>query len=251
MYVVIKQFEGHVVNEEELLQERKRESVAKFENFIDFFLKSKEYKKASLILYWVNNYMNYISKEDSFSPSELQSYKRGDIVKLDLGFRVGNEEGGLHYAVVLENNNSLYSGVVTVIPLTSVKKNTNLEELPYGCLYLGNEIYNSLNSKAVTIITFLKKQLDDIENGNDEFVDEDKIRKDLKSLQDMVKEISKMKRGSIALVNQITTVSKMRIYDPKNKYSVLHGIKLSNTNLDKIDNAILSMFTKNNNGKNN
>ena len=29
-------------------------------------------------------------------------------------------------------------------------------------------------------------------------------------------EISRMKEGSIALVNQITTVSKIRIFDPRN-----------------------------------
>lgn len=249
---MIKQFEGHVMSEEELLQERKRETVAKFEDFIDFFLKSKEYKKASLILYWVNNYINYILKEDDFSPSKLKSYQRGDIVKVDLGFRIGNEEGGLHYAVVLDNDNPLSSGIITILPLTSVKKDTDLENLPNSSLYLGNEIYNSLNSKATTIINLLNKQLDDYaEKENIELDEKDKILKNIQSLQRMSREISKMKRGSIALTNQITTVSKMRIYDPKNKYSVLHGIKLSNTNLDKIDDVILSMFTKNNNKKNN
>lgn len=33
-----------------------------------------------------------------------------------------------------------------------------------------------------------------------------------------------MKEGSIALVNQITTVSKMRIFDPRNLKGVLAGI---------------------------
>lgn len=40
-------------------------------------------------------------------------------------------------------------------------------------------------------------------------------------------EIEQMKTGSIALVDQITTISKIRIYDPRNAYGVLSGIRLS------------------------
>ena len=35
------------------------------------------------------------------------------------------------------------------------------------------------------------------------------------------KEILKMKKGSIALVSQITTISKQRIYDPKTKHLLI------------------------------
>ncbi len=44
-----------------------------------------------------------------------------------------------------------------------------------------------------------------------------------------------MKMDSIALISQITTVSKMKIYDPKSDYDVLAGIKLSNKNLELIN----------------
>ncbi len=52
-----------------------------------------------------------------------------------------------------------------------------------------------------------------------------------------------MKTGSIALVNQIRTISKIRIYDPKTNYDVLSGVKLSNEKLDLIDNEIISLYT--------
>ena len=58
------------------------------------------------------------------------------------------------------------------------------------------------------------------------------------------KEIIKMKEGSIILVSQITTVSKIRIYDPKTKYDVLSNIRLSNENLDKIDEVVKTLYTK-------
>lgn len=57
------------------------------------------------------------------------------------------------------------------------------------------------------------------------------------------KEISRMKTGSIALVNQIRTISKIRIYDPKTNFDVLSGVKLSNEKLDLIDHELLSLYT--------
>ena len=52
-----------------------------------------------------------------------------------------------------------------------------------------------------------------------------------------------MKHGSIALVSQITTVSKIRIYDPQTDHDILSGIKLSNEKLDLIDYEIRKSFT--------
>lgn len=52
-----------------------------------------------------------------------------------------------------------------------------------------------------------------------------------------------MKTGSIALVSQITTVSKIRIFDPKTMDGALAGIKLSNEKLDEIDQCLKALFT--------
>lgn len=57
------------------------------------------------------------------------------------------------------------------------------------------------------------------------------------------KEISKMKSGSIALVGQIRTISKIRIYDPKTNLDALSGIKLSNEKLDLLDLELISLYT--------
>ena len=60
----------------------------------------------------------------------------------------------------------------------------------------------------------------------------------------MKKEISQMKNGSIALINQITTISKQRIYNPKSDVDVLADIKLSNNSLNLIDTKIKKLFMK-------
>ena len=56
------------------------------------------------------------------------------------------------------------------------------------------------------------------------------------------KEVQRMKTGSIALTNQITTISKIRIYDPKTNHDILSGIKLTAEELDLIDTELLNQF---------
>ena len=56
------------------------------------------------------------------------------------------------------------------------------------------------------------------------------------------KEIAQMKEGSIALVNQITTVSKIRIFDPRNLKGVLSGISLSEESMEKINAKLKELY---------
>ena len=81
-------------------------------------------------------------------------------------------------------------------------------------------------------------------------VDDYEINKKIKSLQDNLdllkrirSETMKMKRGSIALTGQITTISKIRIYDPKTDHDILSNIKLSNEKLDLIDQELAKRYT--------
>lgn len=70
------------------------------------------------------------------------------------------------------------------------------------------------------------------------------INSQLDLLEKMRFEISKMKNGSIALTNQITTISKIRIYDPKTTKDMFSGITLSDEGLTKIDEEIIRRYTK-------
>lgn len=51
-----------------------------------------------------------------------------------------------------------------------------------------------------------------------------------------------MNKDSIVLLNQVTTISKMRLYDPKNNNSILNGIVLSDDTMDKIDEALKNII---------
>lgn len=71
----------------------------------------------------------------------------------------------------------------------------------------------------------------------------DVIKIQLATINKVFAEIKKMKQGSIAHVDQITTISKMRIYNPKSTEDALYNIKLSNNSLTLIDNKIKELFT--------
>lgn len=244
----------------------------------------KHLKKANLISYWLKDYAQMINFEEKFEPTRNIAYKRGDIVKLNFGFNIGSEYGGLHYGVVIDTKNAHSSPTVTVIPLTSVKPSKSIHENSVG---LGNEIYKSLKLKYDTIAKSLKEEQEEIkefaealnilaqmaseaidnfhgfencQNGQSELENAvkclaatDKIEMLWKEkeqhnleqqeyLRKIGSEISHMKEGSIALVNQITTVSKIRIFDPRSLKGVLSGISLSEENLDRINHKLKELY---------
>jgi hypothetical protein len=61
-------------------------------------------------------------------------------------------------------------------------------------------------------------------------------------IEKMKREISKMNLGSKALVGQITTVSKMRIFDPTQDDAILSDIKLSPEKLNLLNNKIKELY---------
>lgn len=77
-----------------------------------------ENKTASLLVYWLKDYVRMLRKERS---TVYRRFQRGDIVKAHFGFRIGSEHGELHYAIVLNPYDSPKSPVITVLPLTSLK----------------------------------------------------------------------------------------------------------------------------------
>lgn len=226
-------------------------------------------KKAKLLSYWLFDYTRMLKLETTFEPQKLKRYRRGEIIKVHLGYNIGSEEGGLHYCIVLDKNNTISNPTVTVIPLTSVKANTNIEHLHRSKVFLGDTIYCSLNQKLSAqaselgkLSKSLRQLSDDLKNDAETLSDEELLNKKpailqrletaniemqrlekLKLLnQKLQKEISKMKLGSIALVSQITTISKIRIYDPLHGDSTLSGVRLTPIQLDSIDRKVLELY---------
>lgn len=263
----------------------KSDAISKLDSLLSDFINSSDShmnKKSSLLSYWIKSYTQYIRNEDTFDPTKLKSYKRGDIIKVNFGFNIGSECGGLHYAIVININNARNSSVLTVIPLTSYKEGDPIHP---NDVFLGNEIYRSLKIKYDTISQNLQREKAEIEKmrmlfdsilpivdekmkeydkdpiGNGDTLIEARrylnvaheIKSDLEEkakrnqdaseqLNKIGAEIKRMKVGSIAQVEQITTISKMRIYDPRNSRGVLSGVKLSPNTLDKVNQKLKELF---------
>lgn len=214
---------------------------------------SKTYlKKTDILSYWIEDYSNYLLQEKSFDYTKVLNFKRGDVVKINLGFNVGSEQGGLHFGIVLDNDNKKSSKVVTILPLSSGTE----EETYERDVYLGNELYLKMLSKYNDLESSIKQEIQSIKNKidthltsevDDDLIDElnervKNLNAESNKLIKFRKEIDKLKIGSIALTEQITTISKMRIYTPKSRNDLLYGIKFSEDTMDKINEKIKKLF---------
>lgn len=261
--------------------------IQELEDYLNSLVKHGEPKdkRADKIDQWIESWTKYLKREQEFNPRSLPLFKRGSVIVVDLGFNVGSEYGGIHYAIVLNKRDSRRNHLLHILPLTSIKEKTDLENLKYYQLSLSDEIHRLLIQKAnkglqtinekrnscINEIHLLKNKLSEIESlANEQQKDPDTNPKlesyleteisNVKSKQEelekivnqitsqsiyiekLVEKISKLKKGSIALLNQVTTISKLRILDPINQRSFFNDIVLSTETLDIIDTALKNIL---------
>ena len=146
----------------------------------------------------------------------------------------------MHYCIVIDRFNPKSSGIVTVIPLTSYKG----KSLHYSSVFLGNEIYLNFKEKYDKLMLELSQKINSINVKNST---QEEIKSALDNLAFAKKvnsEMSKMKKGSVALISQITTISKQKIYDPQKKSDVLSDLRISDKSLDLINEKIKKLYIK-------
>ncbi len=257
---------GRPIDKESVIAHKKKaikslnESLEQFINRDDI----KSLKKADLISYWLEEYSHYLISEEHYDYKRVMRYKRGDVIQLNFGFNIGSEHGGLHYAIVLDNNNLQSSPVVTVVPLSSGTEEDTYER----DVFLGNELYERLNGKYSKLEEQIHKELREsrlldlllkninLDHDNRNSEESENINQILKEIEERKakvqeesirlnkykKEVDKLKSGSIALMEQITTVSKMRIYKPQNANDLLYDVTFSDGALDKITTRLKELF---------
>ena len=197
-----------------------------------------EYKKSDLLAYWINDFAEYHDEERTFNIAKSGMYSRGDVIKVNLGFNIGNELGRLHYCIVLNKYDNTRNGTLNVIPLTSRKDGKKYDS---SSVNLGKELYNVFQEKIEKEKQKLQQILDELEKIEDIPINiQNIIEKEQKYIEKMENEISKMKKDSIALINKITTISKQRIF----KDTVRRNVKISSESLELIDKQIIKFFTK-------
>ena len=70
--------------------QNKKEAIKSLNRMLEGFINDQtgtHLKKANLMSYWIKDYVRMIGFEEKFDPTKNIAYKRGDIVKLNFGFR--------------------------------------------------------------------------------------------------------------------------------------------------------------------
>ena len=221
----------------------------KYKNYVKELMQ-KDYKKAAILVYWLRDYLGYIKNEKTFKPRQLITYKRGQIVFVNFGFRVGQEIGGLHYAIVLDVKNSKGNTTLTVIPLKSKKD----KDTTYQSIYmvsLGSILIDLLIDKADRMSTAINQEA--VILAKTHYVDE--INSD-KSIQNKIKTLRKqyndaisvlkyfknLKSESMADIGQITTISKQRIKGPVRSDDVLANVILPDKLMKQLEDKIKFLY---------
>ena len=215
----------------------------------------KMIKRAMLLAYWVKTYVKYIRAEDKFAPQSIFKLKRGSIVRVEFGYRIGKELGGRHYAAVLDVDNSPYRNTVTVVPLGSIKESSAHDKYS---VVLKDGIFSPIQKKIDALIADANRTMDEAEAMDAEIEQAEPEQKAiLKAVQrqkldttrnliaqgeEWLDEVDHMKPGSVAKVDQITTISKMRISQPLKKTHPLYGVRLSADDLNKIDTRLKELY---------
>lgn len=233
---------------QELINESIRRVTELMNNLANDGNNKEQHKRAMLLAYWFIDYVKMLKSEKSFLPEELPKYNRGDIVSVNFGFKIGNELGGRHFAVILDNFNSQKSGIVTVAPLTSLKSKykdccyTHL--LKTGLYDLHKNKFNKIVSDCIKALQTLKDEYPDIVPNRI-----NKISKHITEAEILKKEIEHLKQGTVVQLSQITTISKIRILNPKKASDTLSKIKLMPEDLDIINNKLSYLYLHSKNNK--
>ena len=262
------------ITDKEKIIQHKKAAIRKINAFMEKCIDSdddKLLKKADLISYWLESFSMYVDFEDRFDSTKIIRYSRGNIIRVNFGFNIGKELGGMHFAVVLDNDNKHSADVLTVIPLSS----TEGRSVHPRCVDLGTELFEKANAVQVQLRKRAIEELEEInkikagidaayniiENSSEDVrVENEKqffeirqnredmskkiseLRDSLKIIERNDKEILKMKTGSMAVMNQITTISKQRIFTPKKSTDFLYDISLSANAMDKIDDKLRELY---------
>ncbi len=151
---------------------------------------NSKYAKFSKLGDWVEKESTYFYEESRNTKQTYLKYSYGQLIKVDFGINIGTELSHTHFAIVLNNDDTIKTDNITVLPLTS--KNG------YKRISLGNlikETHTSLKYQNHTygiitqIKTISKKRI--LLNNNKHFCSKEVMNKINKALKEYlnIKEI--------------------------------------------------------------
>lgn len=215
--------------------------ITQIQNFINGLIEN-DLKKAFLITNWLKYYFKYLKEESNFlNKKTYKKFKYGQVVRISFGYNLGHELGGIHYGVVISNNDSPYSSDLIVIPLSTKHKeikNNNKDTR----IDIGNEL-KVLVSQKMDLLA--EKYFEDIKKLNLSNVSSNETKSLINLLNlynELKNEFNNMSNGSIVLTSQIRFISKLRLMAPTTKNDYFDNIVLSKATMSKIMNKISSII---------
>ena len=182
-------------------------------------------KKYQYLPFWLEKESKLLLRELKNPRKFFRTYQRGTIVRVDFGVNIGCEFSQIHYAIVLNKKDNRLSETISVLPLTSKDKGSNLN--------VGNIIFDNA-------MKTLKEQLN---KTITEAEDNKKFKEDIQKLREVINFYSLNPISSFACYRNLITISKSRIKIPINEFDFINKIKCDSSVMEKIDKEIVKYYT--------
>lgn len=135
----------------------KIDNTARIDNACKIFKKVNEsnHPKFAKLDYWLEKESYIFDKETQNIQNQYLKYKRGQIIKIDFGVNIGTELSHTHFAIVLNDDDTISTDNITVLPLTSKK---GYKRINLGHLIKSEKYQNNITYGIITQIKTISKQ---------------------------------------------------------------------------------------------
>ncbi|MBB1080195.1 type II toxin-antitoxin system PemK/MazF family toxin [Limosilactobacillus sp. STM2_1] len=145
-------------------EEQKRQKISKFNNV--YYNGDPADWKVSRLPNWMSFYGYSLDKElKNDLPHYYRRFRQGTVVMIDYGVTIGNELGGKHFGVVLNNDDTKYKRKVTVVPLSS-HWHKGYIDLGYDLMSGINDLVKKRSEEEQTKIQKLSNRLEEFRNSH-------------------------------------------------------------------------------------
>lgn len=196
--------------------------------------------------YWMEHVTRNFEKEaDKELPRRYFYYKRGAIIRVNFGVNEGSEFSNLHFAIVLDKKDSARKRTVTVLPLTSKQSQNRFN--------LGKEVFNQTivlldqrRNEMIKRIVNLERRIQQTSKDNAQLLEDieseiEELGSDIKKLEVVTETYSNFNKNSYVRLNDITTVSKLKIRKI-NKFDPSGSIRLSSEQMKQISEELMKLY---------
>lgn len=227
-------------------EEQKQQKISKFNNV--YYNGDPANWKVSRLPNWMSFYGYSLDKElNNGLPNYYRRFRQGTIVMIDYGVTIGNELGGKHFGIVLNNNDTTYKSKVTVVPISSHRHRGYIDlgyDLMTGIYYLVNKRIDEEQVEIQKLLSRLHEFENSHKHSTTSFTKEEEmfIEKNVKNFpkdkKEFVVDISD-EGSNEELISLITNIKKAGSWEQhKNIFKFVSFIETAITFKNNIDDEL-------------